>query len=105
MIANLKSLLAAIALCALTGCREEDPITAIAESDFRKENPEIGIVESGIRSRAADRVVVYVRFVHTPASAFPPKAGIWERELLYAREDGKWQHAGSAGDKYVRPAR
>ena len=62
-------------------------------------------METGVRKRAADRVIVYVRFVRTPATAFPPKAGIWEREMVYDRKDDKWQCIESRGDDYIRPAR
>ena len=105
MIARLQSLLVAATLCAFTGCKGRDAVIAIAESDFAKLNPKIEIVETGIRQRAADRVLVYVRFVHTPATAFPPKASIWESELLYVSKDGEWQCIESRGASYIRPAR
>jgi len=105
MIAKLKLLLPAVALCAFAGCREEDPVIAVAKSDFIKGHPKIEIVESGIRRRDADRIVVYVRFVSTPATAFPPQAGIWEDEMVYVAKDGKWECMSVKGGNYIRPAR
>lgn len=105
MTAKQKLLLTAVALCAFAGCREEDPVIAVAKSDFIKGHPKIEIVESGIRRREADRIVVYVRFVSTPATAFPPKAGIWEDEMVYVAKDGKWECMSVKGGNYIRPAR
>jgi len=105
MIARLLSLLAIVALFAVIGCKGRDPVIAIAESDFARQNPEIEVVETGIRKRDATGVVVYVRFVRTPAIAFPPKASIWERELVYASNNAGWQCVESRGDNYIRPAR
>ena len=105
MIAKLKLLLTAVALCAISACREDDPVIAVAKNDFIKGHPKIEIVESGIRRRDADRVVVYVRFVSTPATAFPPQAGIWEDEMVYVTKDGKWQCISIKGGTYIRPAR
>jgi hypothetical protein len=104
MIGKLKPFLTTLALCAFAGCRE-DPVIAVARSDFIERHPKIEIVESGLRKRVADRVVVYVRFVSTPATAFPPRAGIWEDEMVYMTKDGKWQCVSVEGGKFIRPAR
>ncbi len=105
MNAKLKLFPIAVVLWAFAGCREEDLVLAAAKKDFVKQRPGIEIVDSGIRRRDADQVVVYVRFVNTPASAFPPEAGIWEDEMVYVTKDGKWQCVSVKGGNYIRAAR
>jgi hypothetical protein len=78
---------------------------AMAKSDFAAENPGVELVQAGIRKQYSERTLVYVRFVHTPATALPRKAGIWERELLYESADGQWRCVETRGDTYIRPAR
>lgn len=105
MIAMLQLILVVMTLGSLTGCRGRDPVIAMAESEFGRQHPEIEILETGIRKRETDRVLVYIRFVHTPATAIPSKAGVWERNLLYASKDGRWQCIESRGDNWIRPMR
>ncbi len=105
MTTNVKALLAAAALWVFAGCRAQDPLIALAKSDFARQRPGVRIVESGIRSRTAGRVVIYVHFVDAPPTPLPSKPDIWERVLVYESKEGKWQCVGSAGDSYVRPVR
>jgi hypothetical protein len=105
MRAKLKLVLTAVVLCTLAACRKDDPIITAAKADFIKEHPKIEIIESGIRSHDMHRAVVYVRFVSTPATAFPPKPSIWEDEMVYENKDGKWQCESIKGGTYIRPAR
>jgi len=105
MTTNLPRVLGVVALLTIAGCVKEDPVIATARSDFRKARPGVEIVESGVRRRDADQTIVYVRFVSTPATAFPQQAGIWEDEMVYKTEGGKWQCMSSKGGIYVRPAR
>jgi hypothetical protein len=105
MTSNLKGVLGVMALLIIAGCAKEDPVVAVARADFRKERPNVKIVESGVRRRDADHTIVYVRFVSTPATAFPQQAGIWEDERVYKSEGGKSLCMSSKSGKYIRPAR
>ena len=105
MTTKLKRILGVVALLIIAGCGKEDPVVAVARADLRKTRPNIEIVESGVRRRDADQTIVYVRFVSTPAAAFPQQAGIWADEMVYKSEGGKWQCMSSKGGTYIRPAK
>ena len=105
MTTKLERVLGVVALLIMASCGKEDPVVAVARTDFRKARPNVEIVESGVRKRDSDQTIVYVRFVNTPATAFPQQAGIWEDEMVYQNKDGKWQCMASKGSNYIRPAR
>jgi hypothetical protein len=105
MRSEFKLRLIAAALCALAGCRAQDPLIAIAKGDFAKGHPDIEVTESGIRKRDANRTVVYVRYVSTPANASPARASIWEDVMVYENKEGRWRCMSTAGAVYIRPAR
>jgi hypothetical protein len=105
MITKMQRILGVMALLTIASCAKEDPVIAIARSDFRKARPGVEIVESGVRRRDADHTTVYVRFASTPATAFPQQAGIWEDEMVYKSDGGKWQCTSSKGGTYIGPAR
>jgi hypothetical protein len=102
MFAKLQTLFAAILL--MGGCAQPDPVVTTAQSDFADKYPGVQMVGAGIRSRDADRVYVYVRYIYTPLTAFPPKAGIYETEMQYRRRDGKWLLVEVIGGRYIKPA-
>ena len=104
MTTKLKHVLGVVALLSIAGCGKEDPVVAVARTDFRKARSNVEIVESGVRRRDADRTTVYIRF-STPATELSQKAGIWEDEMVYKNEGGKWQCMSSRGGTYIRPAR
>ena len=106
MIAALRYLSVVLSVLALIGCQEQHPAIGLAESYFAKQNPEIEVVKTHIQKRDPKFVVVGIQFIRTPASAFPPKPGLYERELVFhLADDGEWKLVESRGDNYIRPAK
>jgi len=104
LVVRFGLILAASLLLALDGCGRAHPAVRLAQVEFAERNPGSKIVSARARESDADHVCVRIRFVHTPASSFPPRAGVWEMEMGYEREDTGWRLVYQKGSKYIKPA-
>jgi hypothetical protein len=100
----MRCLLVLASLCLLSACGRQDVINK-AKADFKARNPQWQIVKASLGESDADHVYVHVRYVHTPAAAFPPQPSIFEMEMGYRKTNNDWVLFHEAGSRYVGPAR
>lgn len=104
-LSALRFLLMVTFMLVLNGCGKPHPAVTAALHDFAELNPGIEIVSSRIGESTTNRVDVCIRFIHTPATAFPRQAEIREMEMYYQKEtNGEWKLIQEKGSKFIRRA-
>jgi hypothetical protein len=100
----MRCLLTLALLCLVTGCERQDVVNK-AKADFQARNPHWKIVKAYSARGDAKHATVNVRYVHNPATAFPPQPSILEVQLGYERTGDEWVLVSEAGSRYIGPAR
>lgn len=85
------------------GCARQHPALVEAEREFAQLSPGVKITNSGIRDRKADRVTVFIQYLHADASKDSGESNIWEMVSEYEKRDGDWK-LYQISYNYVGPA-
>lgn len=99
----MRYLLMLALLCLFTACGRQEVIDK-AKADFVARHPQWKIVKAYLGDGDADHAYVHVRYVHTPAAAFPPQASVLEMTMGYRRTSNEWVLFHEAGSRYIGPA-
>jgi hypothetical protein len=99
----MRHILTLALFCLLAACGRQDVINK-AKADFQARNPQWKIVKAYLGEGDADHAYVHVRYVHTPATAFPPRPLLLEMEMGYRRTGDEWVLFHEAGSRYIKPA-